>query len=512
MGIDSLFERATGRRRPWRSALLWFAALLAVSAVLLPLRESLEKTHISLAFLLLVLAASATVGKRVGLGVAFGAFLLFNFLFLPPYYRLTLNNPLDWLVLAAFLVTAVVAAQLLDRAQRKADEARDRGAEVARLATLGAEALNAPRAQLAVSGVADVIRETLPVERSVVHVKQVNHADDLVAAVMQQGTAFAVLPDGTTRAMHGGRGSTGEWWIGTPPRITRLLLPLRVRGETVGALELAQARGFVLDAAQQRMLDAMTFYAALGVERGRMEAEAQHVAALEEADRLKDILIASVSHDLRTPLTTIKALAHGMQSHGDERAEIIEQEADRLNRLVGDLLDLSRISTGSLKLTIEAQPVDDLVSVAVQRVEGTLGPRRLDVSLGQDGPLLVGRFDLSHSVRILVNLMENAHKYAPQDAPIMVDVTRRDRWIEISVSDRGPGVAPDEVERIFEPLYRPPNAPPDVGSAGLGLAIARQFAVAQGGTLAYAPRLGGGSVFTLRLPAVDLDAGTNSGS
>jgi two-component system sensor histidine kinase KdpD len=489
----------------WGAGLAWLGALGALAAAMVPLRASLDKTHITLAFLLLVLLASATAGKRIGLAVALGAFLLFNFLFLPPFYRLTLENPLDWLVLAAFLVTAFVAAQLLDQAQRKADEARDRGDEVARLAALGAEALNAPRADLALTGVADVIRETLPVERCVVHATQAERAgDDLVAAVLQRGVAFSELPDGTSRAMRAQTGQTGEWWIGAPGRVTRLLLPLRVRGTTVGALELAEARGFELNPSQQRMLDAMTFYAALGVERSRMEAEVRHIAALEEADRLKDILIASVSHDLRTPLTTIKALAHGMQSHADERAEIIEQEADRLNRLVSDLLDLSRLSTGSLKLTIEAIPVDDLISAAVQRVEGALGERRLDVSLGDAGSLLVGRFDLAHSVRILVNLIENAVKYAPTDTPIEVDVTRRDQWIEVTVSDRGPGVAPDEAERIFQPLYRPANAPPDRGSAGLGLALARQFAEAQGGALAYAPRAGGGSVFTLRLPAVDL--------
>jgi two-component system sensor histidine kinase KdpD len=475
---------------------------------MVPFRQSLEKTHITLAFLLLVLAASATAGKRVGLWIAVGAFLLFDLLFLPPYLRLTVANPLDWLVLAAFLATSVVAAHLLARAQREAESARARGAEVARLSTLGAEALNAPRADLALAGVRDVILETIPVARCVVHtVREERADDDLVAAVLQRGVAFSELTDGTTRAMHAGSGQTGEWWIGAPGRVTRLLLPLRVRGTTVGVLELAQPRGFELSVEQQRMLDAMAFYAALGVERGRMEAEVQHVAALEEADRLKDVLIASVSHDLRTPLTTIKALARGMRSLGDERAEIIEQEADRLNRLVGDLLDLSRLSSGGFTLEIEAVPVDDLVSAAVQRVEGALHGRHLDVSLGDQGVLLVGRFDLAHSIRILVNLIENALKYAPADSPIEVGVGRRDRWIEIDVSDRGPGVAPDESERIFEPLYRPATAPPDVGSAGLGLAIARRSAEAQGGTLAYAPRPGGGSVFTLRLPAVDLDAG-----
>lgn len=508
MGIASRFDGGSERRAEWRAGLAWFGALAGVAALLVPVRTWLEKTHIALAFLLLVLAASATTGKRVGIGVSLAAFVLFDLLFLPPYSRLTLENPLDWLVLASFLVTAVVAAQLLDQAQRKASEARDRSAEIAQLATLGAEALNAPRADLAVSGVADVIRATLPVERCVIHAADPDRAsDDLVTAVLRRGVAFSELTDGTTHALRSDTGQTGEWWVGAPGRVTRLLLPLRVRGTTVGALELAGRSGFALDPAQQRMLDAMTFYAALGVERGRVEAEVKHVAALEEADRLKDILIASVSHDLRTPLTTIKALARGMQSHGDERSEIIEQEADRLNRLVGDLLELSRISAGGVRPDIEAVPVDDLIGAAVQRIEGTLGTRRLDVSLGEEGPLLVGRFDLAHSIRILVNLIENAVKYAPVESPIEVGVARRGPWIDVTVADRGPGVAPDEIERIFEPLYRPSNAPPDAGSAGLGLAIARQFAEAQGGTVAYTPRIGGGSVFTLRLPAVDLVAG-----
>jgi two-component system sensor histidine kinase KdpD len=117
----------------------------------------------------------------------------------------------------------------------------------------------------------------------------------------------------------------------------------------------------------------------------------------------------------------------------------------------------------------------------------------------------VGRFDLDRSTRVLVNLIENAVKYSPADSPIEVGVGRREAWIEVSVADRGPGVAPDEIERIFEPLYRPAGAPPDVGSAGLGLAIARQFAEAQGGSLRYTERPGGGSIFTLRLPAADLN-------
>ena len=488
---------------PGKTAMAWAGALGAVSAAMLPLRGWLDKTHVALAYLLLVLAASATSGKRAGFGIALGAFLLFDVLFLPPYYRLTLANPLDWLVLVAFLVTAFVATQLLDQARRRTSDARTRRAEVARLAALGAEALNAPRAELAVDGIAQVVRDALPVSRCVIH-RAGSPGDDLAAAVMQRGVALSVLPDGTTRSMHTAHGVTGEWWVGAPDAVVRLVVPLRVRGQVVGALELDKPEGFWLDAEQRRMLDAMLYYAALGLERVRLEADLQHLAALEEADQLKDRLIASVSHDLRTPLTSIKALAHGLRSYGDERAEIIEQEADRLNRMVGDLLDLSRLSAGSLRLSPEAVPIDELVTAAVERVEGALGGRRLDVSLGGEDGLLVGRFDLLHSIRILVNLIENAVKYAAPDTPITVTATRRDAWIEVSVADRGPGVIPSEAERIFQPLYRPADAPPDRGSAGLGLAIARQFAEAQGGTVTYTPRERGGSVFTLRLPAVDL--------
>jgi two-component system sensor histidine kinase KdpD len=218
---------------------------------------------------------------------------------------------------------------------------------------------------------------------------------------------------------------------------------------------------------------------------------------------LKDALIASVSHDLRTPLTTIKALAHELGASGDERAATIEEEADRLNRLVADLLDLSRLQAGGIPVRLELNVVDDLVGALVQRVSAALRGRELRVSIEGDA-LLVGRFDLAHSLRVLVNLVENAHKYSPAGTPIDLRVYRENNCIAFAVSDRGPGVAADQREHIFEPFYRAPGSPPDVGGAGLGLAIARRLAEAQAGTLAYESRPAGGSVFTLRLPAGEL--------
>jgi two-component system, OmpR family, sensor histidine kinase KdpD len=253
---------------------------------------------------------------------------------------------------------------------------------------------------------------------------------------------------------------------------------------------------------------------ALAAERVRLVAEAEHAAALRQADRLKDALLASVSHDLRTPLTTIKALAHdiaGGAGEGDERAAIIEEQADRLNHMVADLLDLSRLNAGSLPMEPEINAAEDLVGAAIQQVSGALHGRELRTFLVWSEPVPLGRFDFVHSLRILVNLIENALKYSPQDTPIDVSVARQGEWLAIAVADRGHGVPSQERERIFAPFYRPAGASPDAGGAGLGLAIARGLAEAQGGTLTYAERERGGSVFTLCLPAASLPEGEGEG-
>jgi len=268
-------------------------------------------------------------------------------------------------------------------------------------------------------------------------------------------------------------------------------------------LELGAERPIALPPTERRYLAALAYYAALSVERARLEIEAGHAEGLREADRLKNALLASVSHDLRTPLTTIKALAHELAGE-DDRAAIIEEEADRLNRLVADLLDLSRLQGGGLTLDIGLNPVDDLVGAVAQRVSGVLADRQLAIDLGESGALLVGRFDLSQALRILVNLIENAHKYAPQGTPIDLSVVRHGERLEFAVEDRGPGVPPEERDRVFEPFYRGPGSSPDTGGAGLGLAIARQLARAQDGDVTSQPRPGGGATFVLSLPAADL--------
>ncbi|HEY2850741.1 MAG TPA: ATP-binding protein [Gemmatimonadaceae bacterium] len=352
--------------RRLRDASLWFAVLAATTATMVPFRADLDKAHIALVLLLVVLGAGAQGGRMLGVGIGLASFLVFDWYFLSPFHTLVVANPLDWVVLIAFLVTSIVAAQLLHREQESARVARARADEI-----------------------------------------------------------------------------------------------------------------------------------------NRLSANLAHVDALREADRLKDALLASVSHDLRTPLTTIKALAHELGALGDERSQIIEEQADRLNRVVADLLDLSRLSAGAMPVHLELNAVDDLLSAAFQDTEGRLAGHELTAVLPNDSVLLVGRFDISLSIRVLVNLIDNAIKYSSPATTIRVAARRNGATLDVSVSDTGPGVPPGEDERIFTPFYRPPGERPDVGSAGLGLAIARQMAQSQGGNVTYARRTDG-STFTLVLQAADV--------
>jgi K+-sensing histidine kinase KdpD len=358
------------RGRVWAATAIGF---VAVTLGLLAVRDRLDKVHVALALLLVVLGSSAAGGRRLGIVTAGAGFLIFNYFFLPPYYTLVIADPFDWFVLVAFLLTGIVAAQLLFRAQTEAERARHQAAEVVRLS-----------------------------------------------------------------------------------------------------------------------------------------AAAERAEALREADKLKDALLATVSHDIRTPLTTIRALAQDIGAEGDERAITIAEEVDRLNRFVADLLDLSQLKAGAIPMSIALNAAEDLMGAALQRVSGISRGRDLRASLDPSDPILLGRFDFTHALRILGNLLENALKYAPADSTIEFTVRRDGTQLRFDVADRGPGIPADARERIFEPFIRggatsaSPDARGGATGAGLGLAIARGLAIAQGGSLTHASREGGGSVFTLHLPAADV--------
>jgi len=185
---------------------------------------------------------------------------------------------------------------------------------------------------------------------------------------------------------------------------------------------------------------------------------------------------------------------------------VIEEQAERLSGLVGNLLDLSRLQGGAFPVNPELNMAEDVVGAAIRQVSGLLNGRRIVPCVDTTGPALAGRFDFVQTLRILTNLLGNALRHAPADSAVELGVEREGGGgpLIFTVSDRGPGIAPEDRERIFEPFYRANAATPDDGHAGLGLSIARRLAELQSGTLEYQPRPGGGSVFALRLPATDV--------
>jgi two-component system sensor histidine kinase KdpD len=526
---------------------VWFGALLAAGAAMLSVRSRLEKAHVALIFLLVVLGGSSAGGRVLGLALALAAFLGFNYFFLPPYLTFAIADPLDWLVLVTFLITSIVAAQLLYRATSTAEAAPARAAEVDRLATLGAETLNLAQPEDALRAILDVIRTTLAVISCDVLVRgsgdrfvsvarsasgeplvpangagmpdseasdtshesvlgwpdttDTTSAEGLVGWIFAHGRGAVELADGAIRIVDDPPLETAR-----PDRsdaIRALWIRLAVRNETVGVLRVRTPGDLLLTPEQARFLDALAYYAALGVERRRLVAEAERAESERRVEALRAALLTAVSHDLRTPLTTIKAIAHEIAEDGTaSRARVIEEESDRLDALVADLLDLSRIQSGAIGPSAEVNTADDLIGAAVQRADAVLRGHRVDVDIPPD-QLLVGRFDLTNALRALVNLLENAAKYSPPASPIRIRVLQLGDRLRIEVVDRGPGVRAEERERIFEPFYRPSARAPDVRGTGLGLSIARGLAAAQGGSVEFEPHEGGGSVFTLVLPAAD---------
>lgn len=413
----------------------------------------------------------------LGLTLAAAAFLVFDVGFLPPYNTILVADPFDWIVLVAFLVTGVIAAELLERRRNEAEVARARTSEIDRLAMLGAETLNAPRPEDALHAIADVIRQSMHTERCDI---------SLAGSSGYESSA-----------------STDENSYELPTR--RLRLPLRIRDREVGTLTLSSSHPFLLSRDQQRVLNALSYYAALGLERVRLGRAENEAESLRRADRLKDALLASVSHDLRTPLTTIKGIANEIARGGDAtRAYVIEEEADRLSSLVDDLLDLSQLAAGEMESTQDVNTADDVIGVALERVEAAYPDRTINTSLEGQWTDLVGRFDSIHTIRILTNLLENAAKYSPANTEITLRIWRDADTLNFSVEDRGDKIPAAEQERMFEPFFRGQRRLAHKG-IGLGLSIGRRLAEIQDGKLVYDSSGIEGNRFVLTVPAADVD-------
>jgi two-component system sensor histidine kinase KdpD len=292
----------------------------------------------------------------------------------------------------------------------------------------------------------------------------------------------------------------------TLPGARALYLPLRAGRGTVGVLGIEPPPGEgPLTPEQLHLLETFAAQAALAIERVALVEEAQLARVQSETERLRNSLLSAVSHDLRTPLATITGSASALveQESGldagarRELAQAIQEEADRLNRLVHNLLEMTRLESGGIRVNKDWHPLEEVVGSALARLEKPLGARRVDIDLPPDLPLVP--LDPLLVEQVLINLLENAVKYTPAGSPIEVSAVVEDRRVCVTVADRGPGFAPGEDTRVFDKFFRGHLVGTRAG-AGLGLAIARGIVEAHGGEIVAEPRPGGGALFRFSLP------------
>jgi two-component system sensor histidine kinase KdpD len=519
-------SHSTGNQYTLGRWCFWLVMLSLVTAALLAVRGDIEQSHAALVLLLVVLGGSAGGGRTLGYVLAVLGFLLLDYFFQAPYGLFSVGKALDWVVLSAFVASAFVTTELLARAKEEADTARARTDEVASLSRLGSATLRHARAEDALNAAGSLIRATLGARWcSIRHMPNMGDESDWTSAALgeddgharRRGLLEERIIDRIALGIHEGEvvlaapgGGVSVEVLenhGGSDHVEAIGLPLHADSRLVGILIVGgdSSTPIVFDAARRRFMGTIRYYAALGVERVRLEREARQARDLREANRLKDEVLATVSHDLRTPLTSIKLLAQASAVRGDPAAATIEQQADRLSRMVSNVLDLSTIRSGTVRLEMELNTAEDVIAAAIAQAQGGLNGRRLHASVDLDEPELVARFDFVQTLRILGNLIDNALRYSPECAVVHVTAAREEPWIAMRVIDTGPGVPEEERDRIFEAFYRPKRQAPDGGSSGLGLSIAQRLAELQDGMVCYEPRPGGGSIFTVRLPAVDVD-------
>jgi two-component system sensor histidine kinase KdpD len=449
------------------------------------------------------------VAARYGRGASVLASVLsvaaFDFFFVPPSLTFAVADTEYLITFAVMLAVGLVISGLTARVRHQAEAARRREERTRALYRLSRELART-------RGVDDLLAV------SVRHVTEVFGGD--VAVLLPAADHGFRAPDAVPPAfpVDAGEAAVARWAFehrqpagagtDTLPGASALWVPLVAPRDALGALGLRLPKGQALDAPEQlHQLETFANQIALAVDRAQLATEAEAARLREETERLRSSLLSSVSHDLRTPLATIiGALTAILDPAGrldaSAQRELLESargEAERLNRLVQDLLEMTRLESGALTVRRQWHAMEEVVGAALARLAPRLAGRAVDTRVPPDLPLvpiddvLVGQ--------VLLNLLENALKYTPADSPIAIRVTASDRNVTVEVADRGPGLPAGDEARVFEKFYR--ARPGRAEGAGLGLAIAKGIVEAHGGRMWAHNVPEGGVAFFFTLPLAD---------
>ncbi len=459
-----------------------------------------------LVFLMAVLASAIVWGLWPSLLAGLLSVLAYNFFFIPPLYTFTIADPENVLSLFFFALVAVVVSNLTAASRSQVISARARAKTTAELYAFS-------RKVAGIGALDDLLWATAYQISSMLKLHTVLLLPDKEGGSLTIASGYPpedVLDSGDMAAARwcwdhnhaAGRGADtlpgGKW----------LFLPLRTGSGPVGVIGIDRDEpGPLLTPDERRLLDALIDQAAVAIERVSLARGLAETRVLAETERLRAALLTSISHDLRTPLASIIGTVSSLRSYADkyeprERDELLatlQDEAERLNRFVGNLLDMTRLEAGAIELKPDLADIAEIVGAALQRAGNVLAHHRIEVEIAADLPML--RLDAILFEQVLFNLLDNAAKYAPAGSRIDIRARCDGDVVALEVADEGSGIPPGDLERIFDKFYRVQAQDRRRAGTGLGLAICRGFIEAQGGQIeAHNRRDRSGAVLTVRIP------------
>jgi len=474
------------------------AVVVAFNLLLLPL---IGYKAVAVVLLFAVSALATLVGRGPTVVAAAMSAVLWNFLFIPPRFTFYIHSLEDALMFGMYFIIALITGNLTSRLRAQEQLIRHREERTAALYALAREVASAVTME-------DVLR------MAVKQIGQVFNAE--VAVFLAQPVArLSLRPHRASTLVPDEKEQSVAAWVfenrkpagrftDTLPQAEARYLPLLAPGDVVGVMGIRTRRPERLTPDQEALLETFVSQVALAIEREMLDEAAQRSAVLAESERLHKTLLNSVSHELRTPIAAITGAASSLldanvgnnSSARMSLAEEIQAAAERLNRLVENLLGMTRLESGLLRLRLEWCDVGDLISVAINRIKPLLAQHELIVDVAPDLPLVQMDFVLIEQA--LVNLLHNAAMYTPLGTRVRITAKVDGPDLAIIIADRGPGLPPEAPERVFDKFYRAPEA--KAGGTGLGLSITRGLIEAHKGTVRAVNRSKGGAQFTIRLP------------
>jgi two-component system sensor histidine kinase KdpD len=455
--------------------LLAFLLVSLTTLILYSLRQGLSSPVIALLYLLPVVLSATMLGRWEAVTAALSAFFGFNYFFIQPLYTFTVHQPQDLLALIVFLIVAIVISQSISQARSGLEAANARERELTHLYDLTTSLMS--------------LRDLPTIQRTI------------AAKTLETFQAEWVEVELHPRPADGPE--TLRLPAASPPRAPDHREILLAASDRRG--EIRVWRAGPLTRSEERLLRTFASQGTLALERAHLVLTETRTKVLEESDKLKSALLSSVSHELRTPLATIKAAATSLQSESvdwnlDARRDLlaaIDEETDHLNRLVGNLLDMSRIEAGALHPQRRWNALDEIVAGVLTRLRPRARQHRIELDLPDDLPLLPLDYGLMEQV--FTNLISNGLKYAPPDTIIWISARiQDDELVRVQVRNQGPHVPPEHIERIFDKFYRV-TAAERVTGTGLGLSICKGIVEAHGGHI-WAENLPDGFAFSFTLP------------